>query len=306
MPDLASGPLAYLNGRFLPLADVHLPLHDAGFVLGATVTDLCRTFRHCLFRLADHLARFRHSCEAARIPQPVPDDELARLAEQLVAHNASLLSPDQDLALVMFATPGPIGYYLGQEGGPGDAKPALCLYTFPLPFGRYARLFRDGARLVVPAVRHVPAVCVDPRIKQRSRLHWWLAEQQAHDTDPTASALLLDGDGHVTETATANFLIVRQGTVLSPPRDAILGGISLQVVEELCGELGITFMERLLRLDDCLTADEALLTSTPYCVAGVSRINDTTLPWPGPVWQRLLAAWSDRVGIDVRRQILRP
>jgi branched-chain amino acid aminotransferase len=306
MPDIASGPLAFLNGRFLPLADVALPLHDAGFVLGATVTDLCRTFRHRLFRLPDHLARFRNSCRAARIPQPVADDELTRLAEQLVAHNAALLPPEHDLALVLFATPGPIGYYLGQEGGPGDAPPTLGLYTFPLPFARYARLFRDGARLVVPAVRHVPAVCVDPRIKQRSRLHWWLAEQEAHDTDPAASALLLAPDGHVTETAAANFLIVRQGTVLSPPRDTILGGISLQVIEELCGELGITFLERLLRLDDCLTADEALLTSTPYCVAGVSRINDTTLSWPGPVWQRLLAAWSDRVGIDVRRQILPP
>src|SRR5262249_14788256 len=136
------------------------------------------------------------------------------------------------------------------------------------------------------------------------RLHWWLAEQQAHDTDPAASALLLDTDGHVTETAAANFLIVREGTVLSPPRDMILGGISLQGVEELCGELGITFLERLLRLDDCLPAAEAMLTSTPYCVAGVRRINDVILPWPGPVWERLLAAWSARVGIDVRRQVL--
>jgi branched-subunit amino acid aminotransferase/4-amino-4-deoxychorismate lyase len=309
MSAIGSGPLAYLNGHFLPVADVHLPLHDAGFVQGATVTDLCRTFRHRLFRLTDHLTRFRRSCDAARIPQPVADDELASLAEQLAAHNAAVLPPEGDLALVIFATPGPIGPLARASGlcaGPGEAPPTLGLYTFPLLFDHYARLFREGAHLVVPAVRHVPAICVDPRIKQRSRLHWWLAEQQAHDTDPAASALLLDTNGHVTETAAANFLIVRQGTVLSPPRDTILGGISLQVIEEHCRELGIPFMERLLRLDDCLTADEAMLSSTPYCVAGVRRINDVTFPWPGPVWQRLLAAWSERVGIDVRRQILPP
>jgi branched-subunit amino acid aminotransferase/4-amino-4-deoxychorismate lyase len=52
-------PLAYLNGDFRPQNEAQLPLHDAGFVWGATVTDLCRTFRHRLFRLADHLDRFR-------------------------------------------------------------------------------------------------------------------------------------------------------------------------------------------------------------------------------------------------------
>src|SRR5438270_11827675 len=113
-------PLAYLNGQFLPQDEAHLPLNDAGFVWGATVTDLCRTFRHRLFRLADHLARFRASCRLAQVPQPVGDDELSRLAEQVIAHNASLLPAEADLALVLFATPGPIGYYAGQAGGPGE------------------------------------------------------------------------------------------------------------------------------------------------------------------------------------------
>ena len=47
----------------------------------------------------------------------------------------------------------------------------------PLPFARYRRFFEEGARLVIPSTRHVPAVCVDPRIKQRSRLHWWRADR---------------------------------------------------------------------------------------------------------------------------------
>jgi branched-subunit amino acid aminotransferase/4-amino-4-deoxychorismate lyase len=297
-------PLAYLRGQFLPQAEANLPLHDAGFVMGATVTDLCRTFHHRLFRLADHLHRFRQSCRAARIPQPLSDDELTRIAEQLVAHNAPSLPPDGDLALVMFATPGPIGYYLGQPAGPGDGPPTLGMHTFPLPFHRYGRLFREGARLVVASVRHLPATSVDPRIKQRSRLFWWLAEQEAHLIDPAASALLLDANDCVTETAAANFLIARDGVVLSPPPETILNGVSLQVVRELCSELNIPFAERPLPLPEVLVADEAMLASTPYCLAGVSTIAGQTLPWPGPVWQRLLSAWQTRVGFDIRRQIL--
>src|SRR5437588_12915769 len=113
-------PLAYRNGQLLPRHEFQLEIHDAGFIFGATVTDLCRTFRLQLFRLDDHLVRFRNSCRAARIPQPVADAELARAAQELTEHNAGLLATGQELALVLFATPGPIGYYAGQPGGPGD------------------------------------------------------------------------------------------------------------------------------------------------------------------------------------------
>jgi len=297
-------PLTYLNGQFLPQPQVHLAFNDAGFVFGATVTDQCRTFRHQLFRLSDHLVRFRQSCRLARIPQPLADDELTLIAEKLVAHNAALLGPEQDLALVMVATPGPIAYYLGEEGGLGDGTPTLALHTFPLPFARHAHLFREGAHLVVLDRRHLAAGSLDPHIKHRNRLHWWLADQEAREIEAWASALLLDGEGHVTETSTANFLLVRGGVVFSPARTAVLGGISLLTVEELCAELGLGFEEKPLSLQDCLAADEAMLASTPYCLAGVNSINGVVLPWPGPVWQRLLAAWSRRVGIDIRQQIL--
>jgi len=177
------------------------------------------------------------------------------------------------------------------------------MHTFALPFARYRRLFEQGAHLVIPSTRHVPAACVDPRVKQRSRLHWWLAEQEAHLIDPGAMALLLDLDGHITETAAANFLLVQGGVVVAPPRHSILGGVSLRVVEELCGELGVSFEERPLAVHDCLNADEAMLASTPYCLAGVSRFNGVPLPWPGALFRRLLQEWGRQLGVDIRGQI---
>src|SRR3954451_8511630 len=102
-------PLAYLHGRLLPASEAHLALHDAGFVMGATVTDLVRTVRHRLYRWDDHFARFRHSCRAAQIFPPLPQHELSRFAHELVEHNAALLRSEQDLALVLFVTPGSIG-----------------------------------------------------------------------------------------------------------------------------------------------------------------------------------------------------
>src|ERR1041385_3684860 len=100
-------PFAFLSGRVLPQSQAHLALNDAGFVFGATVTDLVRTFRHQLFRWRDHLARFRKSCQAAFIDVGVTDEEITERANELVEHNARLICANADLALVLFATPGP-------------------------------------------------------------------------------------------------------------------------------------------------------------------------------------------------------
>jgi branched-chain amino acid aminotransferase len=296
-------PLAFLNGRVMPQSQAQLPLHDAGFVFGATVTDLCRTFRHRLYRWPDHLARFRHSCRTAYLDVPFEDATITQRAQELVAHNAGLIDTNGDLALVLFATPGPVGYYLGQAVAAGE-QPTFGMHTFALPFARYRPWIEQGVVLATPSVRQVPAVCVDPHVKQRSRMHWWLAEQELRHTHPGAQALLLDLDGNVTETASANFLLVRAGTIVAPPRVSVLEGISLGVVAELCERLGIPIEYRHITLAECYAADEALLTCTSYCLAGVRQINDRAIPGPGPMLRRLLDAWNAAVGVDIHQQIL--
>jgi branched-chain amino acid aminotransferase len=305
----SSVPLAYLNGRFLPQSEASLPLHDAGFVMGATVTDFCRTFNHVLFRWPDHLVRFRRDCGECFIPLPTIDDELTSIAAELIAKNGPLLTPGQELALITFATPGPVGYYLGESGGAGDGPTTLGMHTFPLPFERYRRFFAEGVSLAVP-IQHVhnPAGLIDQQIKHRSRLHWWILDRDLRskpETSPGTLALLYDAQTHsVTETAIGNVLIVERGTVLTPWRDTILDGISLRVVEELCESLQIPFGEGSIDLDTLRTADEAMLSGTAFSLAGVSRIDDHAIPWPGPVFTHLLNAWSERVGVDIARQFL--
>jgi branched-chain amino acid aminotransferase len=300
-------PLAYLNGRFLPLTEASLPLHDAGFVMGATVTDYCRTFKHVLFRWPDHLARFRRDCAACFVPLPPSDDELTGMAAELVRKNGALIRPEHELALITFVTPGPIGYYSGEPGGAGDGPPTLGMHTFPLPFERYRRFFTEGVSVAVPRSHALSPMCMYPGVKHRSRLHWWVADRRLRTEGhpPGTLALLRDSsEGNIAETAIGNFLYVKDGCVRTPRRKYVLDGISLHVVEELCRDLAIPFSEDDVLLDDLRGADEALLCGTAFCLAGASRVQVWTLPWPGPVFTRLLNAWSDRVGVDIARQIL--
>jgi branched-chain amino acid aminotransferase len=224
---------------------------------------------------------------------------------ELIDQNKTLIAPGDDLAVVYFVTPGENQIYAGSAGPAKKLQPTFCIHSFPLPFALFRPFFTRGIHLVVPSTRHVPPQCVDPKAKNRSRLHWWLAEQEAHLIDPDASPLLLDLAGNLTETAGANFLLVKNGVVLSPTPRNILLGISRKVVFEICARLRIRCEERDLQMHDALTADEAFVTTTPYCMAPVTKINGVTIGsgGPGPMFERILAAFSAEVGVDIRAQV---
>jgi branched-chain amino acid aminotransferase len=288
-----TSPLAHLNGTSVPFSEASLPLHDAGFASGATVVDNARTFRRRLFRWPDHLARFRRDCATCYVPLTHTDGQLTAAAEEVVEHNAKLLPPGGELQLVTFATPGALGFYTGEPDGP----PTLGMVTYPLPFARYRRFFTDGVRLAVAGA--LPPSLVPPTAKHRSRMAWHVA---AHRVPPGTTAVLTDGAGNVTETAVANVLAVFDGVVTSPPRDTILDGISLRVTHELCAAAGLRWEERPIPVGEVASASEAMLTGTGFCVAGVRGFDGVELRWPGPVFTKLLAAWSDLVGVDVAAQ----
>jgi branched-chain amino acid aminotransferase len=303
---MAAEPLAFLNGRMLPASAAHIAVYDAGIVLGATVTEQIRTFRKELFRLKDHLDRLAHSLKYVGFDIGMTIDELGKTVRELVAHNAALCDPEDELGLVIFVTAGEYATYAGGAAGNARTSPTVCAHTFPLPFELWASKLTTGMHLVTPSIRHVPPQCYDPKIKCRSRMHYYLADQQARLVDEQAAALLLDLDGNVTETGSANFLIVEDDTIVSPTLRNTLPGVSRATVIELAAKIGIPFEVRDIQPFNAVNASEAFLASTPYCLMPVTRINGTSIAdgRPGPIYARLVSAWSDLVGFDIVRQII--
>ena len=300
-----SEPLIFLNGQMVPASEAHLNIYDAGIVLGATVTDMVRTFHHKLFRLDDHLERLARSLKYVRFDIGMTIDDLGDVGQELVEHNSQLIDPEDELGLIYFITPGEYPTYAGSAGHTARTVPTVCAHTFPLPFELWADNMQSGMHLVTPSIRHVPPQCYDPNMKYRSRMHYYLADQEAHLVDPDASALLLDLDGNVTETGGANFLIVEKGTIVSPTLTNILQGISRMVVMELAQELGIPFKERDFQVFNVINADEAFTATTPVCAMPVTQINGLPIAdgQPGPIYRRLMEAWSREVDLDIVQQI---
>jgi branched-subunit amino acid aminotransferase/4-amino-4-deoxychorismate lyase len=299
-------PLVYLNGRMVPASEAHLAIFDAGIVLGATVTEMTRTFRKRLFRLDDHLDRLYRSLRYTRMDTGLSKEQLAGISQELVAHNARLLDDAGELGLIHFITAGEFPTYAGSAGRAARTTPTVCAHTFPLPFEMWVRKMQEGTHLVTPSIRHVPPQCYDPKMKYRSRMHYYLADKEAQLADPEAAALLLDLDGNVTETSGANFLIVERGTIVSPTLRNTLPGVSRATVIELAAALGIPFVERDIQVFSVMNADEAFLSSTPFCLMPVTRFNGVPIAdgKPGPVYRRLLQAWSQKVGVDILGQII--
>jgi branched-subunit amino acid aminotransferase/4-amino-4-deoxychorismate lyase len=298
-------PLVYLHGQLVPASQAQLAIYDAGVVLGATVTEQTRTFRKRPFRLDEHLDRLFRSLESAHLEIGLTRQEVKTISLELLEYNGNLLDDQAELGLIQFVTAGELAVFAPSRERPARNAPTVCIHTFPLPFQRWAKAMTDGAHLATPTICQLPPECIDPTMKNRSRMHYFLAEAEARQIDPAAWALLLDLNGHITETAAANFLMVKDGTIVSPTTRNILPGISRAMVFELAGWLGIPTRVRDIALPEALAADEAFLTSTPFCMLPVTSINNAAIGngKPGPVFQRLLARWSAEVGVDIAAQM---
>lgn len=291
-----STPLVYFNGRFQAADQTSIPIWDRGVVQGATVTEMIRTFRGAPFRLFEHFRRLRNSLNYLGVTLAETDEQLRDVVTQLIALNRP---GSVELGIVIFATPGAIPMYAGDAFC--SSGPTICIHTFPLTVECWTSRYIHGQSLIVPSIRQVSREILDPRIKYRSRLHWYLADREAQRIDPTAVALLQDEHGHLTETNSGNFLIVKNGAIQTPHSCDTLSGISQAFVRELASELAIPYRETDITLQQALAADEAFTTSTSYCLWPVTRINLQPIGTgvPGPMTQALLQAWSRAVGFDI-------
>ena len=278
-------------------------MYDLGIVLGAAVTDFLRTFHQRPYRMDDHIQRFYRSCKYARIQPPVDLAESISISEHLLKTNAPF-HPGQELGLIFYMTAGENSVYAGAAGIPANPSPSYVQHTFPMRFDLFRDIFVNGVHCMTPAPRHWPPQCLSSKIKNRNRLHMWIGEQEIRQLDATAMPLYLDVHGNITETGGSNFVIFRDGKVISPRRNNVLWGISLTVLEEILAQLGVPFIEDDIQTYDVVNADEAWIPTTPYCLGPVVKINGAPIGdgTPGPMWRRIIDHWSGIVDKDIYRE----
>lgn len=288
--------ISYFNGEFVPDEECRIHISDRGFRRGDTIYDVARTFGGRVHRLGEHIDRLYRSAKYARIDTGMTMDEMEEVTHEVIRRNPP---PDGGDCVVWHTLVR--GYASASARINVPATPTVCIQVKPIQFSDFAHQYTDGVPVIFPRTRSYSSNSLEPKLKHYSRMNFSMAELEATDMDPEAQAVLLDLDGYISENTSGNFFIVTDGVIRTPNDRSILQGVSRLDIFDLADRLGIPVSEEDLQPYDAYTADEAFLTNTIYCALPVSRIDNRLLDSevPGPVVQRILAAWSESVGVDI-------
>ncbi len=293
--------IAYLNGQWVPWSEVKIDPADRGFLVADVVFDVARTFNGKTFRMKDHVDRLYRSLKYVRIDPGLTSNEMLDICEEAVRRNEHLREEGNDFYVRPFITRGPGRW--AHTAGP----PTVCVRIYPLDYARYASSFEKGASGVITRTRSYPAESLEPKVKHHSRMNFNLAELEAADVDPDSWPILTDLDGNITEGTINSVFLITDGVIRTPGDEDILQSMSRGTVFDLAKQLNIPVVAESLQPYDLYTADEAFFSFTGPGILPVTRVDKRQIGDgdPGPITQQLLAAWSEKVGLDIVDQAIR-
>jgi branched-chain amino acid aminotransferase len=286
---------AYMNGEFIPEAQARIDPMDRGFYVGDAVFDIARTYDGRPFKLREHTERLYRSLKYVRIDPGIDLEEMIAVSEELVRRNEGALADAGDWYVWQTVTRGVAATRAIA------AAPTVLVMTKPVPWNPWGTFYKDGAHAAITRTRAYSGQSLEPKIKHYSRMNFNLAELEARDVDPAALPILLDMDGNVAEGTGYNVAIVTDGVIKTPGDRSILRGISRDTMFELAAQKGIPTSEEALQPYDVYNADEVFFVTSPTFVTPVTVVDRRTVGdgRPGPVVGKLLAAFSELVGVDV-------
>ena len=294
----------YLNGQFVPETEARISIFDSALSIGDMVFEFTRTFNGEPFHLRDHLERLYTGLKILEIDCGLTLEEMEAATLETVEINRPCFAAGIDFQIVHNVSRGPVGFY--PILFPKEARPTVAINTWvmTIQLGALAEAYETGVHAVTPRQQAMPARLVDPKIKTRSRVHYQIADLQAKKIDPYAWALLLDEDGFITEGTRSNFFIIKDGQLLTAEPRNILRGVTRQNVLALAREVGLPCRECNIEPYDVITADEAFYTGSSFSILPATRFNGHSIGngRPGPTTERLIGAWNEMVGVDIKAQ----
>lgn len=299
--------VVYMNGEFVPESEARISIYDSALMFGDMVFEMTRSFKKIHFKLEEHIDRLYNSMKILRINCPLSKDEMIELCWKCGNKNEKEFKDDDEHRLMIDVTRGPLSIYEGNiEGLKSGVNVIIADFPLRWTVQGMGKLFDVGINAVIPSQRAIPSRLLDPKIKNRSRLHYMMANIQAslfkgEDNWP----LLLDPDGFIAEGSGDNFFIVKGQKLYTPQGRNVLRGISREYVKWLGMRKGLICVERNIEPYDVYTADEAFMTGTPFCILPVASLDG--IPIGGtkvfPITSILLKEWSSMVGVDIVSQI---
>jgi branched-chain amino acid aminotransferase len=220
---------AFVDGRFVPVAEARVPILDWGFLRSDATYDVAHVWRGSFFRLEDHLDRFERGMERLRLRPPYDRAEIREILTECVR-----LSGLRDAYAEVICTRG--------IPPPGSRDPRECannFFAFAVPFVWIADPDKQerGLHAVIGPVQRIQPGSVDPKVKNYHWLDLEVGLYEAYDRDGE-TVILVDGKENVVEGPGFNVFTVKGGRIATPSQ-GVLEGITRKTVIELADELGV-------------------------------------------------------------------
>ncbi len=108
-------------------------------------------------------------------------------------------------------------------------------------------------------------------------------------------AILLDQNGYISEGTGENIFLVRDEKVYTPGLESdILLGITRKSILQIAADLGYPVVEKLISVNELLTADEAFFSGTYAEIAPIKEVSHFAIGTrtPGPITREIVAVFQ--------------
>jgi branched-chain amino acid aminotransferase len=293
--------LIWIDGRFVPWeqATVHVLSHS--LQRGSLVFDYMSVHETprgpAVFRLREHVERLLRSVQLVGLPLALGRAEIEAAVLETVRRNpgatavkVSAYLPSIEVDVVPLDEHVSVAVAAYDPGRDIVAhKPARPHYAATLRLWIEKEL-RNRRPDILPAQAKVAANYTSPMAAK------WRARRRGYD-----EILLVDEGGFVAEGPTSNvFLVTAGGTLVTPPEETVLLGITRLSVLEIARHDGIPTEVRRVRPEELTGAAEVFITGTTAGVWPAASVDDKGIGTgePGPLTlrlrERLAAACSGR------------
>jgi branched-chain amino acid aminotransferase len=259
----------YFEGQYVPMRDAKIGIMTTGFMYGIAVFEGIRAYWNdsdqTLYglRFREHMERLRRNASILLMNDLPPVNELVRIAVEVVQRNG--FREDVYIRPSVYKSGTAVGVKL--HGMPHD----LCL--FAVPFGNYVDV-EKGITMMTSTWRRNADDAIPARGKITGGYVNMAFQKSEAELNGFDEALVLTKDGSASEASAANFFMVRDGILVTPPTsDDILEGITRTGVFEIAAALGVPTEVRPVDRSELYIADEMFLCGTGVQLAPVVELD---------------------------------
>jgi branched-chain amino acid aminotransferase len=281
----------YVDGKLVDKDNAVISVFDHGLLYGDGVFEGIRTYNGLVFRFKEHIDRLYRSADAIELKIPMAK---AAMMEAVIETLKANSLTDAYIRLVVTRGVGDLGL------DPRKCKvPTVFIITHKIAL--YPKEFyQKGLAIITATVKRNVPQALDPRIKSLNYLNNILAKIDAIKAG-TEEAIMLTYEGYVAECTGDNIFIVKDGRLATPPVDiGALEGITRDAVIGIAKKAGISFSEKLMKMDDVYAADEVFLTGTAAEIIPVVKIDERRINGgkPGVITLRLIEEFQKLTKVD--------